>query len=207
MSILLTRRLFQSTHPGWGATTSVILICHCGYYFNPRTPGGVRLMVQLLMYGIIQFQSTHPGWGATWIARLWQDYSRGFQSTHPGWGATLPYFFAFVKAFIFQSTHPGWGATKFAQIINSSGAISIHAPRVGCDNDGAYTNNYPSRFQSTHPGWGATEHTILRIGARNISIHAPRVGCDSQLSKYRYQRGRFQSTHPGWGATRIRDTG
>ena len=79
--------------------------------------------------------------------------------------------------------------------------ISIHAPRVGCD------------------------QVCERRGGHNvsISIHAPRVGCDKnkfpafkaifnfnprtpggvRQSAYLYSVARqaFQSTHPGWGAT------
>ena len=80
-------------------------------------------------------------------------------------------------------------------------AISIHAPRVGCDP--AYTSEY-ERIPS-------------------ISIHAPRVGCDSKNLSIRplnidfnprtpggvrpkltiscKKLKIFQSTHPGWGAT------
>ena len=36
---------FQSTHPGWGATVLPPLLHTFNLYFNPRTPGGVRLRV------------------------------------------------------------------------------------------------------------------------------------------------------------------
>ena len=34
--------VFQSTHPGWGATMLVLIYWRMPKYFNPRTPGGVR---------------------------------------------------------------------------------------------------------------------------------------------------------------------
>ena len=83
-------------------------------------------------------------------------------------------------------------------------AVSIHAPRVGCDNESIASERnqtgFNSRtpcgvrplkmlmrleflvmFQFTHPVWGATlknghsEHIII------VSIHAPRVGCDQMV--------------------------
>ena len=33
---------FQSTHPGWGATLPVVVKMIVVDSFNPRTPGGVR---------------------------------------------------------------------------------------------------------------------------------------------------------------------
>ena len=58
--------------------------------------------------------------------------------------------------------------------------ISIHAPRVGCDNSVILSSDNDNLFQSTHPGWGATTDNVQ----------------PDRLQK------RFQSTHPGWGATR-----
>ena len=61
-----SREAFQSTLPGWGATT-----------FLPR------LILRLTL-----FQSTLPGWGATQTPRPRLRYTIRFQSTLPGWGAT-----------------------------------------------------------------------------------------------------------------------
>ena len=55
----------------------------------------------------------------------------------------------------FQSTHPVWGATPAGDFLHQSLEISIHAPRVGCD-----------------------EVVLLLDDKDIISIHAPRVGCD-----------------------------
>ena len=62
-------------------------------------------------------------------------------------------------------------------IWNTSG-ISIHAPRVGCDDVDLPSRPHEKGFQSTHPVWGATKRTDLVIP---VSV--------------------FQSTHPVWGAT------
>ena len=60
-------------------------------------------------------------------------------------------------------------------------AISIHAPREGCD--------------------------MAEIKAKRkhfaISIHAPREGCDGRLSALNLLLVVFQSTHPARGATRM----
>ena len=57
---------------------------------------------------------------------------------------------------VFQSTLPVWGATKPWLVRSIRIGISIHAPRVGSDDDhGRY------------------------VMSAAISIHAPRVGSDS----------------------------
>ena len=61
--------------------------------------------------------------------------------------------------------------------------ISIHAPIVGCDEDGISENVICQLFQSTHPSWGATLEKDDKSKAVEISIHAPIVGCDSKNSK------------------------
>ena len=57
--------IFQSTHPGWGATRPTLGETKMIVHFNPRTPGGVRHIFVDNVVLIIIFQSTHPGWGAT----------------------------------------------------------------------------------------------------------------------------------------------
>ena len=56
----------------------------------------------------------------------------------------------------FQSTHPAWGATKEYSDDAEGYMISIHAPRVGCDDDCTLAVKFVTVFQSTHPAWGAT---------------------------------------------------
>ena len=80
-------------------------------------------------------------------------------------------------------------------------AISIHAPRAGCDRsyrmDGSLRHDFNPRtpcgvrlmssrpsavsqvFQSTHPVRGATANAVTKGVITSISIHAPRAGCDS----------------------------
>ena len=102
---------------------------------------------------------------------------------------------------LFQSTHPVRGATATCRHTPEMHAISIHAPREGCDPPARTTvpvfhvfqSTHPVRgathvhsvgvatceiFQSTHPVRGATTfcHSLSPCGY--ISIHAPREGCD-----------------------------
>ena len=58
-------------------------------------------------------------------------------------------------------------------------AVSIHAPREGCDPMMSCMVNSAQVFQFTHPGRGATFKTSLSLPRCRVSIHAPREGCDS----------------------------
>ena len=78
------------------------------------------------------FQLTHPVWGATAISSAGKAVTLKFQSTHPVWGATA-FGAAPIQEELFQSTHPVWGATFVSVHGAPHIAISIHAPRVGCD--------------------------------------------------------------------------
>ena len=55
-----------------------------------------------------------------------------FQSTHPVRGATTILGLD-LRTRLFQSTHPVRGATRGCKKDVPRGAISIHAPRAGCD--------------------------------------------------------------------------
>ena len=58
-----------------------------------------------------------------------------FQSTRPVWGATVLPQELVVRENRFQSTRPVWGATKILYLLQSDVGISIHAPRVGRDDN------------------------------------------------------------------------
>ena len=101
--------------------------------FNSRTPGGVRLGVNKPNTNLRKFQFTHPGRGATPSQSKSLHHGGSFNSRTPG--GVRP---------VCRSTRP------------SDQAVSIHAPREGCD---------------------ARRHHQDR-GADEVSIHAPREGCD-----------------------------
>ncbi len=103
------------------------------------------------------FQFTHPVWGATYVPyrllipnyvsihapRVGCDFSKYetlifpdvFQFTHPVWGATDGVY-AMSVGEAFQFTHPVWGATWGLARRDVGIKVSIHAPRVGCDERG-----------------------------------------------------------------------
>ena len=56
----------------------------------------------------------------------------------------------------FQFTHPVRGATDETGIRWQVFAVSIHAPREGCDSSSSSSPSEPSKFQFTHPVRGAT---------------------------------------------------
>ena len=176
--------IFQSTHPVWGATSR-------------RASRSDDVPI---------FQSTHPVWGATCNRKFYGGGLR-FQSTHPVWGATFKSISHPSAKTRFQSTHPVWGATILPTSNTSRTAISIHAPRVGCDQaelkkyqDAEISIHAPrvgcdrrrrsnkkctTTFQSTHPVWGATPNDYVRLESESaISIHAPRVGCDGLAAQF-----------------------
>ena len=120
-----------------------------------------------------------------------------FQSTHPVWGATCTASKTSSTKLLFQSTHPVWGATGGVGGVVHHMAISIHAPRVGCDwrRCGQF---HPSRRISIHaPRVGCDGNTKLPILKDSlISIHAPRVGCDADMIYFPYLPAYFNPRTP-----------
>ena len=95
----------------------------------------------------------HGNANATWRDLL-------FQSTHPVRGATVNNSNG-VFIYAFQSTHPVRGATFLGGVDAQHHAISIHAPREGCDGRAHGTTSFSMSFQSTHPVRGATAMKTL----------------------------------------------
>ena len=236
--------IFQSTHPVWGATINRVRQSYSCQNFNPRTPCGVRRggrTVQLrrvyisihaprvgcdqhgCSFPIQQPISIHaPRVGCDLGVEHLRHQEAVFQSTHPVWGATNPRLIA-LNELLFQSTHPVWGATGQSAAASPEYAISIHAPRVGCDGPqqapGHDSPDFNPRtpcgvrlffgmadllvvqFQSTHPVWGATGKPPFNPpGERDFN---PRTPCGvRRIRDFLSQHTRkFQSTHPVWGAT------
>ena len=215
-------RLFQSTRPLWGATSTVYV------------PVSVTV-----------FQSTRPLWGATAVP-VDDACPQIFQSTRPLWGATALKE-RVERAEKFQSTRPLWGATAGAAAEPVGLSISIHAPLVGRDNqtrpgedhladfnprapcgarhrllligmgDGkdfnprapcgarrpAILHHLPGRlYFNPRAPCGARHHPVREAAAEeNISIHAPLVGRDLAVIPAALRTVLFQSTRPLWGAT------
>ena len=151
------------------------------FYFNPRTPHGVRPRQKPEQDVKGVFQPTHPSRGAT----CWR------WSTPPGGG--------------FQPTHPSRGATGVGSLWSVRPGISTHAPLTGCD---CWSKSRPWRrwyfnprtphgvrqsllqnfgivhsFQPTHPSRGATAFDNTNFRAFCISTHAPLTGCDQETGR------------------------
>ena len=138
---------FQSTLPGWGATTSPPRCSACPVNFNPRSPDGERrgfgersghrgfISIHAPRMGSDQCGRTLPCFaldfnprspdGERPVASPSSSSTTVFQSTLPGWGATtrLPWF---PPPFGFQSTLPGWGATAKMDIFAHDMGKIIH---------------------------------------------------------------------------------
>ncbi len=169
---------FQSTLPGWGATCIPCPASGSARYFNPRSPDGER----------------HDGLnGNVWLhrisihaPRMGSDYSlipvcpccRDFNPRSPD--GERPSTSPRRPHIIWISIHaPRMGSDGRPECHNAIKFISIHAPRMGSD---------PSRKPN-------------RDRATQISIHAPRMGSDAQVALEGIEIVAFQSTLPGWGAT------
>ena len=82
---------------------------------------------------------------------------------------------------LFQSTLPMRGATEDAAYMIPKGAISIHAPHAGSDNEvnenvKLDTNFNPRSPCGERPAFSAPEAMLFAI-----SIHAPHAGSDLLL--------------------------
>ena len=162
---------FQSTLPVWGATftkrvwrDTIYISIHAPrvgsdrrqknasgflFDFNPRSPCGERQLLIARRRDHDDFNPRSP-----------------CGERHENQGGTL-----WLKSF--QSTLPVWGATRIliARLLRFN--ISIHAPRVGSDQDGPAAQKGVS-----------------------ISIHAPRVGSDWRLWLHHPPRQYFNPRSP-----------
>ena len=155
----MDNRIISIHAPRVGCDLFSVSLSTSPFYFNPRTPRGVRRHLSAVSrIDRFDFNPRTP---------------RGVRRLEKN---------KFALKIAFQSTHPAWGATCFFATAIRRRAISIHAPRVGCDarSTAARTSQY--EFQSTHPAWGATQAVLQNAKLRAISIHAPRVGCDKKRS-------------------------
>ena len=195
--------LFQSTLPVWAATDEPVEETTAEKYISIHAArvGSDRALCDVAY--TIYLISIHA-------ARVGSDYRPARQF------ATKP---------VFQSTLPVWAATGriegkrrtpddfnprcpcgqrhfYSVNIDLDEKISIHAARVGSDNNGSRRFVYiiisihaarvgsdfcrPSSsffmlsFQSTLPVWAATRFEKYALGQEPISIHAARVGSDKQ---------------------------
>ena len=102
---------------------------------------------------------------------------------------------------LFQSTPPVWEAT-LSKIHSRTGfAVSIHASRVGGDQDDVCTA--AADVVSIHASRvGGDQDDLVGRAGDVVSIHASRVGGDPDSHNVSYLDW-FQSTPPVWEATMI----
>ena len=191
---------FQSTHPVWGATKLISKASNK-----------------------VKFQSTHPVWGATQQSRP-SCIPQRISIHAPRVGCDVQHLGVLVQVVLFQSTHPVWGATGdrpttstpkpyfnprtpcgvrlfMEEQLAQLQAISIHAPRVGCDAVFPVLSRMGLIISIHAPRVGCDLGVVHPTVEVLISIHAPRVGCDSASKRLGRLLNLFQSTHPVWGAT------
>ena len=150
----------------------------CTASFNSRTPCGVRLSI------IRQINNFRHGFNSRTPCGVRPIISAD-RSGHSG----------------FNSRTPCGVRPDVDRLCSDRLAVSIHAPRAGCDKHFVYLCIRNERFQFTHPVRGATllcikippcvsfqfthpvrgatyllGDAVILIG---VSIHAPRAGCDS----------------------------
>ena len=103
----------------------------------------------------------------------------------------------------FQSTHPVRGATACRYPLAYLVAISIHAPREGCDYSYRGHEYTVYEFQSTHPVRGATPPIYSCRDASGFQSTHPVRGATTETTIRTNTQTVFQSTHPVRGATHI----
>ena len=141
--------------PRAGCDSAVTSVPPILTYFNPRTPCGVRPADAVVSTSDFPYFNPRTPCGVRPPYRTTLCTACNFNPRTPCGVRQVP----------------AAGARRVV-------AISIHAPRAGCDvADGAH------RIQ------------------RGISIHAPRAGCDGIRQGRHLTVGQFQSTHPVRGAT------
>ena len=197
---LVDKYIFQSTLPAWGATQpSGAKSEDCSISIHAPRVGSDEI-VDDQRVSAEGFQSTLPAWGATRGHVIARAARTNFNPRSPRgerrWAGNI----ADTISTNFNPRSPRGERRCKAVLVHSRQPISIHAPRVGSDQN-------PQRR-----GWG-----------RVISIHAPRVGSDTNVMPQsppvqnfnpRSPRGErqsssaaygaqkpFQSTLPAWGAT------
>ena len=161
---------FQFTHPGRGATRKDGAPVTEFNGFNSRTPGGVRHHHRRSSPPPQGVSIHAPREGCDNVVYVDCSQVKTFQFTHPGRGATSTEWKQGDKFQEFQFTHPGRGATIPQSGYPHPSAVSIHAPREGCDYKPIGKIEELSAFQFTHPGRGATQcctHRRRRIRCFN----------------------------------------
>ena len=110
LTTTMTEFIFQSTHPMRGATLIMGIFYHPDYYFNPRTPCGVRQEPadEEALHNAISIHAPHAG--CDHIRNLRKILFLNFNPRTPC-GVRRIKCIDYLASNIFQSTHPMRGAT------------------------------------------------------------------------------------------------
>ncbi len=146
---------FQSTHPARGATAPHHRPVSLCFYFNPRTPRGVRRIFTAIRPSGRSFQSTHPARGATVAKSSKPGERKNFNPRTPR-GVRLIEIGLAVLPENFNPRTPRGVRRGGTDLSGGAHRISIHAPREGCDFFLCCPKKDNLKFQSTHPARGAT---------------------------------------------------
>ena len=169
------------------------------FYFNPRTPCGVRPYRELLKSAGISISIHAPLAGCDDRTRRHKD-KEAISIHAPLAGCDLRDLPEMWKASYFNPRTPCGVRQRGETGHAGTDKISIHAPLAGCDKSGrcwtlGKSNFNPrtpcgvrhggeavkaqaNKFQSTHPLRGATFCSVRVYCGLHISIHAPLAGCD-----------------------------
>ena len=212
----MSRSLFQSTLPGWGATDRG----QAGDDRNgisihaPRMGSDPRAHVQRVR-SAISIRAPRMGSDAV----IWRLINNLYISIHaPRMGSDLAlgspntgvtYFNprspdgerpglvdVLVPIVQFQSTLPGWGATGRSQSAMSLIQISIHAPRIGSDKFDCVVASGPAWISIHAPRMGSDRPSCEKRPLYEISIHAPRMGSDRRFRPFAPRNRYFNPRSP-----------
>ena len=152
--------VFQSTPPGWEATSNSIKGRRNLLNFNPRLPGGRRLLYLLSSTSkILNFNPRLPGGRRPRCGQI-KHCNNVFQSTPPGWEATPWFPQTAPHSRNFNPRLSGGRRLGHRPLAGVLRGISIHASRVGGDLNVSNPIFSENRFQSTPPGWEATAEMV-----------------------------------------------
>ena len=143
------------------------------HYFNPRTPRGVRRVLEIVKIIRVEFQSTHPSRGATNV-RVVCRRRRAISIHAPLAGCDGG---EKVIQHVLSDFNPRTprGVRRFdVRELNPVFIISIHAPLAGCDNPVAARRAFPSDFNPRTPRGVRRDTPMKQTRTRNFNPRTPR---------------------------------
>ena len=147
---------FQSTRPGWGATTSATAPTTPRSNFNPRAPRGARPRVLSDLWPLLGISIHAPHAGRDRCSPARSPARRYFNPRAPC-GARLLRIVIGRRCYHFNPRAPCGARQRRRQDLRSASTISIHAPHAGRDLREVEDAKGMKTFQSTRPMRGATK--------------------------------------------------